>query len=126
MRIRLIFVSVTVAMLALACRQRGPELGDVRGTVTLDGRPLARATVIFEPTNGGHASKAVTDAVGRYQLVYLRDTTGAIVGSHVVKVSTASEDNPKERVPARYNKQSTLAADVKSGANEYNVSLTSR
>ena len=126
MRIRLIFVVLTVAMLSLACRQHGPELGEVRGTVTLDGRPLARATVIFEPKAGGHASRAVTDASGRYQLVYLRDITGALVGSHLVKVSTASEDDPKERIPARYNKQSTLAADVAAGANEYNVSLSSR
>ncbi|MGA2796909.1 MAG: carboxypeptidase-like regulatory domain-containing protein [Thermoguttaceae bacterium] len=113
-------------MLSFACRQRGPQLGEVQGTVTLDGRPLARATVIFEPKAGGHASRAVTDASGRYQLVYLRDNTGALVGSHLVKVFTASEDDPKERIPARYNKQSTLAADVGSGANEYNVSMTSR
>jgi len=126
MRIRLIFVVLTVAMLSFACRQRGPQLGEVQGTVTLDGRPLVQATVIFEPKAGGHASKAITDASGRYQLVYLRDTTGALVGSHIVKVITASEDNPKERIPARYNKQSTLIADVVSGTNEYNVSLTSR
>ncbi|MGA2058875.1 MAG: carboxypeptidase-like regulatory domain-containing protein [Thermoguttaceae bacterium] len=126
MRIILIYVVLTIAMLSFACRQRGPELGEVQGTVTLDGRPLARATVIFEPKAGGHASKAVTDASGRYRLVYLRDTRGALVGSHVVKVFTASEDDSKERIPARYNKQSTLAADVVSGANEYNVSLNSR
>jgi hypothetical protein len=126
MRIHLIFVVLTVAMLSLACRQHGPQLGEVQGTVTLDGRPLARATVIFEPKAGGHASRAVTDASGRYQLVYLRDATGALVGSHLVKVFTASEDDPKERIPARYNKQSALTADVTTGANEYNVSLTSR
>jgi hypothetical protein len=122
----LIYVVLTVMMLSFACRQRGPELGEVHGTVTLDGRPLALATVLFEPKAGGHASRAVTDASGNYQLVYLRDTTGALVGSHLVKVFTASEDDPKERIPARYNKQSTLAADVGSGANEYNVSMTSR
>ena len=126
MRIRLIFMVLTVVLLSFACRQRGPELGEVRGTVTLDGRPLAQATVIFEPKAGGHASRAVTDSSGHYQLVYLRDTTGALVGSHIVKVFTASENNPKERIPARYNKQSTLTADVGSGANEYNVSMTSR
>jgi len=113
-------------LLLPACRQRGPELGAVQGTVSLDGRPLAGAIVIFEPKAGGHASRAVTDASGWYQLVYLRDTNGALVGSHIVKIFTASEDNPKERIPARYNKQSTLTADVASGANEYNFSLSSR
>ncbi len=122
----LIYVGLTVAMLSFACRQRGPELGEVHGTVTLDGRPLALATVLFEPKAGGHASRAVTDNAGRYQLVYLRDTRGALVGSHLVKVFTASEDDPKERIPARYNKQSTLTTDVAYGTNEYNIKLTSR
>jgi hypothetical protein len=117
---------VLMMMLLPACRQRGPELGAVQGTVTLDGRPLAGGIVIFEPKAGGHTSRAVTDASGRYQLVYLRDTNGALVGSHIVKIFTASEGNPKERIPARYNKQSTLTADVASGANEHNFSLSSR
>jgi hypothetical protein len=117
---------VSIMMLLPACRQRGPELGAVKGTVTLDGRPLTRAIVIFEPKAGGRASRAVTDASGRYQLVYLRDTNGALVGSHIVKIFTASEDDPKERIPARYNKQSTLTADVAPDANEHNFSLSSR
>jgi len=121
----LVFI-VSMMMLLPACRQRGLELGEVQGMVTLDGKPLARATVIFEPKAGGRASRAVTDASGRYQLVYLRDTNGALVGSHIVKIFTASEDDPKERILARYNKQSTLTADVASGANEHNFSLTSR
>ncbi len=126
MRIHLFFVVLTITMLSLACRRQGPELGEVQGTVTFDGRPLVRATIIFEPKAGGHASRAVTDASGRYHLVYLRDINGALIGSHIVKVFTASEDDPKERVPPRYNKQSTLTAEVVHGTNEFNFELASR
>jgi hypothetical protein len=126
MKILAIFFILSATILFTACRTRGPELGEVQGTVTLDGRPLAQATVVFEPQPGGHASRAVTDHSGRYQLVYLRDTNGALVGLHKVKIFTATEDDPKERIPARYNKQSTLIAAVASGVNEHNFSLTSR
>lgn len=126
MKIHLLTVVLLFTILLPACRQNGPELGEVRGTITLDDRPLVGATVIFQPKAGGHASRATTDDSGRYQLVYLRDVNGAVTGSHVVKIFTASEDNPKERVPARYNKKSTLTADVARGANEYNFKLTSK
>jgi len=124
-RFKLVFI-FSVMMLLLACRQQGPELGEVQGIITIDDRPLAGATVIFEPKAGGRASKAVTDDAGRYQLVYLRNINGARIGSHIVKIFTASEDNPKERIPARYNKKTTLTADVVLGANEHNFKLTSR
>jgi hypothetical protein len=116
------------AMLILlcGCGRQGPKLGQVQGTVTLDGQPLKHAAVIFEPKAGGRASMAVTDASGHYELTYLRDAKGALIGPHRVKISTASEDDPKERVPARYNKQTTLGAEVTAGANQHNFKLTSR
>jgi hypothetical protein len=109
-----------------ACGQRDPELGAVQGTVTLDGQPLAGAIVIFEPKAGGHTSRAITDASGRYQLVYLRDANGALVGSHIVRIFTATEDVSKERLPAQYNKKSILTVDVVGGTNKFNFELTSR
>ncbi len=125
MRFCLFFLVLTVTILVPACRH-GPDLGLVQGTITLDGRPLAGATVIFEPKTGGHASRATTDNSGHYQLVYLRDIAGARIGTHIVKVFTASEDDPKERIPARYNKKSTLTANVAPGTNESDFNLTSR
>jgi hypothetical protein len=118
------FIS-SATILFSSCQTHGPELGEVQGTVTLDAQPLAGAAVVFEPQPSGHASRAVTDQSGRYELVYLRDIKGALVGSHIVKIITASEDNPKERIPARFNKQSILKADVARCANVINFNLTS-
>jgi hypothetical protein len=123
---KLHIIFVLSVMLLPACRQQGPDLGDVQGTITLDGQPLVGATVIFEPKAGGRASKSVTDASGHYQLVYLRDINGAIVGPHKVKIFTATEENPKERIPEHFNKKSTIFVDVGSGTNEHNFNLKSK
>lgn len=42
---------------------RIPDLGDVSGTVTLDGRPFAKATVAFE-LGMGRQSIGITDGEG--------------------------------------------------------------
>lgn len=100
-----------------------PELAPVRGTVTLDGQPLAGATVIFEPTDGGRSSHGQTDAEGKYRLNYIRDIQGAKVGSHYVSITTASEANLVERLPAGYNRQTTLTATVTAGKNDCDFEL---
>jgi hypothetical protein len=126
MRICPVAILLLSTVLFLACRQRGPELGNVQGTITLDNRPLALATVIFEPKTGGRASKAITDQKGHYILVYLRDMPGTQIGSHIVKIFTATENDPKERIPARYNKKTTLSVEVGAGTNEHDFNLSSR
>jgi len=118
--------TLAVLLFFSGCGGRGPKLGQVQGTVTLDGQPLKHAAVIFEPKAGGRASMAITDASGHYELIYLRDIKGALLGSHKAKISTASEDDPKQRIPARYNRQTTLTAEVTPGANQHNFNLTSR
>ncbi|MBN2295074.1 MAG: carboxypeptidase regulatory-like domain-containing protein [Pirellulales bacterium] len=102
-----------------------PECGQVTGTVTLDSQPLAGATIFFKPQSGTQ-SYAKTDAQGRYELTYLRDIKGAKVGSHTVLITTATEESPRERLPARYNRQSTLTAQVAPGENTFNFDLKSR
>jgi len=102
-----------------------PPLGEVHGTVTLDGKPLPRAMVSFRPESGGRLSRGLTDDAGRYELIYLRDIRGAKIGRHEVMVTTAGEDVPDERLPARYHRETTLSAEVEAGANEFDFPLTS-
>jgi len=99
-----------------------PELGTVTGVVTFENQPLPQASVVFEPEQGKD-SRAVTDQQGRYELVYLRDIKGAVVGPHTVRITTATEVNPQEKVPARYHAQSELRVDVRSGANTFDFEL---
>lgn len=110
-----------------------PRLGAVTGTVTLDGKPLANADVTFQPVGAGRAATAITDDQGRYELVYLNDVKGALVGSAVVMITTAksgSDDGKTpsvpERLPKRYHTQSILKADVADGSNSFDFALESK
>jgi hypothetical protein len=101
----------------------GPELGLVTGKVTLDGKPLRGALVVFAPRKGGRQSSGLTDSEGRYDLAYLRGIRGAVVGPHRVRISTAREDKPEETVPSRYNAKTKLVAEIRPGENALDFAL---
>jgi hypothetical protein len=115
---RLIWLVLGLPIVA-AC-SKGPPLERVTGQVTLDGKPVPLATVEFIPENG-RPSQAVTDAEGRYELLYTLDRAGSLVGKHKVRISTwrQPEIDEQERVtlhpetlPARYNYESELTYEV--------------
>jgi hypothetical protein len=108
------------------CRPEGPELADVRGTVRLEGKPLAEALVTFQPTGTGTYSSAFTDKEGNYQLVYSRSRSGALLGAHTVTIRTAPPGiGGVERVPPKYNGKSELKGEVKDGTNVIDFDLES-
>jgi len=119
---------MTVVVIPAGCsRPEPPALGDVEGRVTLDGRPLPAALVLFTPAGRGRTSQGVTDGDGRYRLRYLRDIPGANVDEHVVRISTATEENAgRERLPPRYHARTHLKALVKAGRNAIDFDLSSR
>lgn len=105
-----------------------PELTNVTGTVTLDGKPLEKARVAFEPKEAnekgrGRTSIAYTDAAGKFVLKYNQDVNGAMLGKFSVSISKLSgtEEVPgDEMIPAKYNEKTTLEANVTSeGPNEF-------
>ncbi len=115
---------------ALGCSDS--NLGRVTGTVAIDGRPLANTMVTYKPLSGARPSAAMTDGQGRYELIYSRDAKGAVLGEHVVEISTFNEimgdDTTEiipETVPARYNVQSELTATVERRANVIDFNLES-
>ena len=131
LQLRTIFnlvVGIGLVVSLTACGGGGgteaPELGQVTGKVTLDGAPLADASVTFMPGKV-RSSAATTDSEGKYELIYIRQVKGASIGKHNVVVSKLV--NEKETIPNKYSGESTeLNADVKAGANEFNFDLTSK
>lgn len=124
--------SVLLMSLLAGCGSRGPALGRVTGRVTLDGKPLADARIVFQPRQKGAPSVAVTDKDGRYELVYLRDHFGAVLGEHTVTISTfrqlsgtegSRRSEIPERVPARYNDETDLVRRVNAGAQTIDFEL---
>ncbi len=116
-----------IACLAVGCSEM--TVAPVRGTVTLDGQPLPKASVLFQPEAGGRPSSGVTDENGKYRLSYSMQEEGAEVGQCVVKISTALEaadygsKRPKELVPPRYAKQPVIV-EVLPRSNSIDIELT--
>ena len=115
-------------LIAVGCgRSDRPDLGTVQGTVTLDGKPLAGALVVFTPSGPGRSASDLTDAAGRYELTYLRDIAGATLGPHVVVITTATEERGgREILPPRYHEKTELSATVAPGSNTIDFPLESK
>ncbi|WP_144972051.1 carboxypeptidase-like regulatory domain-containing protein [Bremerella volcania] len=124
--------AILFCLMSLVGCQGGNE--GVTGTVSLDGKPLPKAEVVFTPTEGGRPATATTDASGKYDLLYTINQKGAPAGEYVVRIRTATtttgEDGrdiqSPELVPAKYNQQSELVVEVKEGAaNQFDFDLKS-
>ncbi len=121
---------------ASVCTGCGPgDKGYVNGRVTLDGNPVEKARVHFHPVGGGRMSQGVTGANGDFELRYTIDEKGALIGEHKVVISTGEpvlDDKTgreyflPEVIPAKYNKNTTLTANVKAGNNPIDFELTSK
>jgi len=121
-----------------------PELGQVTGTITMDGKPLSGVAVMFSPLDARPA-QGKTDAEGKYELNYVRSTKGTKLGKNKVQIgSTEEEDDPeaatgddaapakkpakssKVTIPAKYNTKTELEVDVKAGDNVFDFKLESK
>lgn len=125
----LLLLALIVATGCSAKPKDMPELGVVTGTVTLDGKPLDKVTVVFE-SESGRSSFGSTDATGRYELIYAGNAKGAVVGPNKVVINSQLDAPPgpdwKDPVPARYNAKSELKADVVAGKNTFDFPLESK
>jgi hypothetical protein len=116
-----------------------PELAQVTGTVTLDGKPLPQASVVYVPVaHGDQASRpanGVTDESGLYKLQYSTTQSGARPGKYQVSISTFRDQGEDwsgnevpgapETVPSVYNSASTLTAEVKADGPPIDFALKS-
>lgn len=114
-----VFLLLTTS-LNIGCGPSGPEIARVQGTVTMDGKPLANAVIMFVPV-GGRPSASETDANGKYVLEFSGGRKGAIPGLNRVEINTGrlayekdGKNYPavKESVPAKYNRFTTLEFNV--------------
>jgi hypothetical protein len=130
----LLRIGAIVAMfLLVGCRETNQDFGYVTGTVTLDGNPLTKARVDFQPPKGP-PSCGITDNHGAYELMVNSREPGAKVGRHTVRITTiraksndphAKRDTSPERIPIKYNTQSSLSREVGPGSNRIDFELTS-
>jgi len=132
--------SVRIAALSLLLAGCSSEyqVASVSGRVTVDGKPVERAAVMFQPVappgnpNPGPGSYGISDADGRYTLKLIgKESAGAVVGKHKVRIENytdpgdPTDDRPRPRakpaipIPSKYNRiDSLLEFDVPSKGTE--------
>ncbi len=127
MRRRFILATLFIISLHSGCSDQAPdmpELGQVHGTITLDGKPLEGVSVLFEPENG-RPSTAITDAAGKYEAHYLIDEPGVKLGPGTVRVEWGI-DATGPKIPNQYGSKSELKLEVQPGENEFNIDMQSK
>jgi hypothetical protein len=124
--------STCVVLLALCpivfaaggCSRGGPRLYPVTGSVNFDGKPVEEGDIIFSAVDGSRSAGGKIEGgtytleatAGKYkvQILAMRDIPGEI-----------REDNPGEKIqareqyiPAQYNTETTLEANVEPGSKD--------
>jgi hypothetical protein len=132
--------------LAAGC-QKPPNLPPqypVSGTITLDGKPLVGAGIMFLPRGEtrGTGAMAMTDQTGKYTLKTDHGGPGAPEGEYAVTISKVvnrdgtpyvpnpdvAEAGERETLPSTYSDsmKTVLAASVPKGGNTINFDLKSK
>src|SRR3954469_8158591 len=120
-------LTLVFALLVLiaGCGKDGPQVAPVHGRVTLDNQPLCNADIRFSPADSPRPSVGRTDREGRYDLMYKRGESGAVVGKHTVQVTVSHELVPNPPIiAAKFNSQSELHVEVKPGDNNFDFDVT--
>ena len=126
------------SILALLLGCNNSPLVSIEGTVTLDGKPLEDAGIMFQPDAGGVPATGTSDAQGKFTLTTGNDP-GATPGINKVAVSkplnnpaSASAEegvivDVKLATPVRYASPMTsgLSVDVQRGMEPVVLELTS-
>jgi hypothetical protein len=76
-------LAISAVVACLGC-DSGPEVVQITGRVTYQGRPVKDFAVIFVSERGGRPSMGQTDQEGKYELVYTADAKGAQLGRNKV------------------------------------------
>ena len=101
----------------------------VRGTVTMDGKPLEKASIVFDPIDGQGGAASGGVVLGKFE--FPSEPGSKRVSITAVKVTDEKgqygEEVTVEMIPAQYNSETKLNADVKlNGTNEFQFDLVSK
>ncbi len=114
---------------------RGSDgMSGVSGTVTLDGKPLESGAISFIPVDGQSTTAGGEIKQGHYSVQVPPAAMKVSISSPKVVGKKKLYDTPdspemevtQEAVPARYNEQTELKIDVKSGTNKQDFDLQSK
>lgn len=137
-----LFVAALTVAVSLGCGESANKHGRIpfSGTVTLDGEPLPKGYLIFEPKAGQPTQSGGMIENGTFNVP---EKAGAAPGLYSVAIFSGSDPPPNnyspgtpeyeaasmrapgEQVPPKFNINTTLTAEVKSGEeNVFKFDLT--
>ncbi len=97
-------LKLLAALAWLCCAGCGPDLSHLpktvsaSGVVTLDGKPVELASVMFIADSGNFHATGNTDSSGRFTLKAFEEKPGAVPGSYKIEVNKTLVGNEKEDV----------------------------
>lgn len=132
----MLLMSATLLWLAGCGGESNPRKG-VSGNVVFEGKPLDQGRIHFSPATSGSSEGGATITEGKYSIPA---DVGLLPGSYKVAIfsydqkgkkveSTEIPGDPganqfRERIPAKYNSETTLKADVQEkGPNTFDFKL---
>lgn len=98
----------TCVLMMVGCGSSSPY-APVSGIVTIDGEPLAEASVAFHPKAGGRPAYGLTRADGSYELTAIERGDGALIGEHRVTI-TAVKVEQSEKAKAMAEELGSLSS----------------
>lgn len=141
--VRLLALSMVAlsCVMFLGCGHRGPKTAPVSGVVTLDGKPLPEGSLMFLPEDANLPAEGADIKDGKFHFlakpgknkVEIRATRPPLDGKAVPDPTLSTHTGIKfgweQYLPARYNSQSELRADVSDdsggGKNKFQFALKS-
>lgn len=99
-----------------------PDLGYVKGKVTIDGSPLSGVIVSFIPDKGRPAN-GTTNEDGEYEVIYLDGYKGAKLGPNTIGFFVPTGGSPSHPIPKKYQEKSEFKVEVKKGTNTFDFDL---
>jgi hypothetical protein len=111
----------------------------VSGSVTLDGKPLSEGKIQFDPAEQGRVATAFAVADIKDGKFTIEKAQGPVPGKYKVSISsrtsphigagdmpgTAPKQEP-EKIPTKYNTQTTLTKEITTEANNFEFPLVSK
>ena len=126
-------------LLIMAGCTRATDRQSLKGTVTLDGAPLAEGSILFlpqpgtkGPTSGGKIAKglfSISPAGGAFSGKFRVEITAVRNTGKKVKDHRMGNliDETEQFIPARYNRESELTAQVgEQGPNQFEFALKTK
>jgi hypothetical protein len=119
---------VATILIASGCGDGLPQRVPVAGTVTIDGAPLSRGSIMFI-SQGGRPAGGGIDSQGHFTLSCYKPGDGATLGLHQVKVTAIEPINDRANrwhAPKKYadERSSGIEVEVTEPIEDLKIELT--